>query len=158
MRIRPLMAKDRQMLQEMVIGVGVFTKEEVEVAMELIDIVLQNEHQKDYKIVCAVDDQDRPLGYICYGPVPMTQGTFDLYWIVIHPEVQGRNIGPSLMDYLEQEVKRVGGRMILADTSSISSYDKAQRFYRGEGFQEVARIADYYWEGNDRITYCKKIR
>lgn len=157
MRIRPLMLKDRESLRKMVVGTGVFTEEEVNVAMELIDIVLQNDNQRDYRIVCAVDGQDRLLGYICYGPVPMTEGAFDLYWIVIDPEVQGQKIGSELLNYLEQEVKGMRGRMILADTSSIPSYEKAHRFYLRRGFKEVARIADYYWEGNDRITYCKKL-
>ena len=141
----------------MVIETGVFTDEEVGVAMELIDIVLGEEGPKDYRIVCAADDQDQPLGYICYGPIPMTMGAFDLYWIVIDPGVQGRKIGSKLLDYLEEEVRGLKGRMILADTSSIPSYEKAQQFYLKKGFQEVARISDYYWEGNDRITYCKKL-
>jgi ribosomal protein S18 acetylase RimI-like enzyme len=157
MKIRPLASKDRERLRRMVIETGVFTDEEVEVAMELIDIVLGNENQKDYRIVCAVDDQDQALGYICFGPVPMTRGAFDLYWIVIDPRVQGQKIGSELLDYLEEEVRRIRGRMILADTSSLSSYEKAHRFYLKNGFKEVARIVDYYWEGNDRITYCKKI-
>lgn len=157
MKIRPLVSKDKERLRRMVIETGVFTGEEVGVAMELIDIVIGNEDQKDYRIICSVDDQDQPLGYICYGPVPMTQGTFDLYWIVIDPEIQGQKIGSELLDYLEKEVRRLKGRMILADTSSIPSYEKAQMFYLRKGFQEAARVADYYWEGNDRITYCKRI-
>ncbi len=157
MKIRPLVAKDRERLQRIVMETGVFTDEEVGVAMELIDIVLADERQKDYRIVCAVDEHEQVLGYICFGPVPMTQGTFDLYWIVIDPEVQGQKIGSGLLDYLEKEVKRLGGRMILVDTASIPSYEKAQKFYLKKGFQEVARISDYYWQGNDRITYCKKV-
>lgn len=157
MKIRTLISKDRERLRKIIIETGVFTKEEVGVAMELIDIVLNNGRQRDYKIVCAVDEQDHAMGYICFGPVPMTHGAYDLYWIVVDPTVQGREIGSKLIDYLEKEVKELGGRMILADTSSIPSYKKAQRFYQKKGFQEVARITDYYWVGNDRITYCKKL-
>jgi ribosomal protein S18 acetylase RimI-like enzyme len=157
MKIRPLVSKDKDKLHRMLIEAGVFTDEEIRVAMELIDIVLGDKTQKDYRIVCAVDGQDQPLGYLCYGPIPMTVGAFDLYWIVIDPGVQGRKIGSTLLEYLEEEVRGLKGRMILADTSSIPSYEKANRFYIKKGFQEVARISDYYWEGNDRITYCKKI-
>lgn len=157
MKIRSLVSKDRERLRKILIETGVFTDEEVEIALELIDIVLNNGRQKDYKIVCTVDEQDQAMGYICFGPVPMTQGTYDLYWIVVDPAAQGREIGSGLIDYLEKEVRELGGRMILADTSSIPSYKKAQKFYQKKGFQEVARITDYYWEGNDRITYCKKL-
>lgn len=157
MRIRPLASKDRERLRRMLNGTGVFTDEEVGVAMELIDIAIGHESQKDYIIVCAVDGLDQARGYVCFGPVPMTRGAFDLYWIVIDPEIQGQKIGSELLEYLEEAVRGMKGRMILADTSSIPSYEKAQRFYLKKGFQEVARIDDYYWEGNDRITYCKKI-
>jgi len=157
MRIRPLISGDREKLRQMIIGTSVFTDEEVDVALELIDIVLGDKKQKDYKIVCAVNEQDEPIGYICYGPIPMTEGAFDLYWIVTDPIVQGQKIGTNLLDYLVEEVRQLKGRLILADTSSIPPYEKANRFYLKKGFQEVARITDYYWEGNDRITYCKRI-
>ena len=157
MKIRPLTSKDRERLQRMVIETGVFTDEEVGVAMELIDIVIGDKNQRDYQIVFAVDDQDEPIGYVCYGPVPMTREVFDLYWIVIDPRVQGQKIGSELLNYIEEEVRGLKGRIILADTSSIPSYEKANQFYLKRGFKEVARIADYYWEGNDRITYCKKL-
>lgn len=141
----------------MVIEAGVFTDEEVDIAMELIDLVLGGQGQKDYQIACATDDQDRLLGYICYGPIPMTVGGFDLYWIVVDPGGQGQKVGSGLLNYMEEEARRSKGRMILADTSSIPSYERARAFYLKRGFKEVARIADYYWEGNDRITYRKKI-
>lgn len=134
-----------------------FTSEEIDVAIELIDIVWKDENQKDYKIHCMVDDQDQAVGYICYGPAPMTRGTFDLYWIVVDPDFQGKGIGSRLLFFLDEVVREMGGRMILADASSIPQYEKTQKFYLRNGFQEVARVADYYYPGNDRITFCKRI-
>jgi len=141
----------------MLIETHAFNQEEIDVAMELIDIVLTNESQKDYQIHCMVDERDQPVGYICYGLTPMTQGTFDLYWIVVDRNCQGRGIGSRLFDFLEKILKGIGGRLILADTSSIPQYEKGQRFYLEKGFKEVARVPDYYAPGNDRITYCKRI-
>jgi ribosomal protein S18 acetylase RimI-like enzyme len=104
-----------------------------------------------------VNDEDQPVGYVCYGPVPMTQGTFDLYWIVVDSRCQGQGVGSRLLHFLEEAVRETKGRMILIDTSSTPQYEKAQKFYLGHGFQEVARIPDYYHLGNDRITFCKKL-
>lgn len=157
MKIRSLVQKDRGSLRSMLIGTQVFTSEEIAVAMELIDIVLKDSDQKDYRVDCMVDDEDRPIGYICYGPVPMTQGAFDLYWIVVDPRFQGQRIGFRLLDFLEEVVRATGGRMILVDTSSIPQYEKTQKFYSRKGFQEVARVPDYYRPGNDRITFCKNL-
>jgi ribosomal protein S18 acetylase RimI-like enzyme len=157
MQIRALAHRDRKKLYSMLVGAQVFTREEIEVAMELIGIVLGDPNQEDYRIDCMVNDEDQPVGYVCYGPVPMTQGTFDLYWIVVDSRCQGQGVGSRLLHFLEEAVRETKGRMILIDTSSTPQYEKAQKFYLGHGFQEVARIPDYYHLGNDRITFCKKL-
>ena len=157
MKIRSLVPKDRARLHSMLIETLAFNQEEIDVAMELIDIVLGDENQNDYKIQCMVDDEDQAVGYVCYGPIPMTQGTFDLYWISVDPNFQGKGVGSRLLDFLEKKVREEGGRMILADTSTIPQYEKTKGFYIRSGFQEVARIPDYYYPGNDRITFCKRL-
>jgi ribosomal protein S18 acetylase RimI-like enzyme len=155
--IRSLVDKDRARLFSMLIRTRSFTSEEIDVAMELVDIVLRDPNHRDYRIHCMVDDQDQTIGFICYGPTPMTQGTFDLYWIAVDPDFQRQGVGSTLLVSLEEMVKAKGGRMILADASTIPHYEKTRRFYLKNGFQEVARIPDYYHPGNDRITFCKKL-
>ena len=157
MKIRQLFEKDRATLLSMLIKTRAFTSAEIDVAMELIDIVLKDRGQKDYQIECMVNDQDLAIGYICYGPTPMTQGTFDLYWIAVDPDYQEQGAGSRLLSSLEEVVKARGGRMILADTSSIPHFEKTQKFYLKNGFQEVAKIPDYYHPGNDRMTFCKRL-
>jgi ribosomal protein S18 acetylase RimI-like enzyme len=157
MKIRPLFENDRARLLSMLIKARAFTSEEIDVAMELIDIVLKDPIQKEYQIYCMVDDQDQAIGYICYGPTPMTQGTFDLYWIAVDPDFQEQGVGSKLLSFSEEMVKAEGGRLILADTSTIPHYEKTQNFYLKNGFKEVARIPDYYHPGNDRITFCRRL-
>jgi len=157
MEIRPLFEKDRATLLSMLIRTRAFTSAEIDVALELIDIVLKDRSQKDYQIECMVNDQDLVIGYMCYGPTPMAQGTFDLYWIAVDPDCQEQGAGSKLLSFLEEVVKARGGRMILADTSTIPHFEKTQKFYLKNGFQEVARIPDYYRPGNDRITFCKRL-
>jgi len=158
MKIRPLVGKDRTALLSVLIKTRSFTSAEIDVAMELIDIVLKDPIQKDYHVYCMVDVQDQAIGYICYGPTPMAQGTFDLYWIAVDPDFQGQRVGSTLLNFLEEVLEAEGGRLILADTSTIPHYEKTQKFYLKNGFQEVARISDYYHPGNDRITFCRRLR
>ncbi len=157
MKIRPLFEKDKTTLLSMLTRTQSFTSAEIDVARELIDIVLKDQIQKDYLIDCMVDDQNLAIGYVCYGPTPMAQGTFDLYWIAVDPDFQGQGAGSKLIRSLEEGVKARGGRMILADTSTVPHFEKTQEFYVKNGFQEVARIPDYYHPGNDRITFCKRL-
>jgi ribosomal protein S18 acetylase RimI-like enzyme len=157
MEIRSLVEKDRARLLSMLIKTRAFTSAEIDVAMELIDVVLKDPIQKDYQVYCLVDDQDQVIGYICYGPTPMTKGTFDLYWIAVDTEFQEQGVGSKLLSFLEELVKAEGGRLILADASTIPHYEKTLKFYLKNGFQEVGRVPDYYHPGNDRITFCKRL-
>jgi ribosomal protein S18 acetylase RimI-like enzyme len=157
MGIRALKRSDREKLQAVLTATGAFLPEEIGVAMELIDLVLTNPDQRDYTIQCLVDQLDQPIGYVCYGPAPMTERTFDLYWIAVAPGAQGLGAGSKLMAFVEDRLRSLKGRMILADTSSIAAYEKTHRFYEKNGFREVARVPDYYSRGNDRITYCKRL-
>jgi ribosomal protein S18 acetylase RimI-like enzyme len=157
MKIRLLARKDKAGLLSLLIKTKAFTSREIDVAMELIDIVFKDKKQRDYTVYCALNDQDKLLGYICYGPSPMTEGTFDLYWIAVDPEVQSQGVGSSLIGFLEERVGEMKGRMILAETASIGQYEKTLKFYARRGFTEVARVPDYYYPGNDRITFCKRL-
>ncbi len=40
---------------------------------------------------------------------------------------------------------------------AMELYDKTQKFCAKNGFREVAKIADYYHPGNDRITFCRRL-
>jgi len=157
MKIRSLFKKDRARLLSMLIKTRAFTSAEIDVAMELVDIVLEDPIQKDYQIYCMVDDQDQVIGYICYGSTPMALGTFDLYWIAVDPDFQEQGVGSKLISFLEELVKAEGGRLILADASTIPHYEKTLKFYLKNGFQEVGRVPDYYHPGNDRITFCRRL-
>jgi len=99
MKIRLLARKDKAGLLSLLIRTKAFTSREIDVAMELIDIVLKDRNQKDYAVHCAVNDQDKLLGYVCYGPSPMTEGTFDLYWIAVDPRFRARGWVRSWSDF-----------------------------------------------------------
>ncbi len=93
MLIRPMLdAADRDALREVIRATDMFTAEEEKVAVELMDTFLEQPCQSDYIVDVLEDDAGRPAGYVCYGPTPMTEGTFDLYWIAvrIRPPSTGR--------------------------------------------------------------------
>lgn len=152
--IRPLRREDRESLRQVLIETGVFTGEEVGIALELIDIVLEKPDQKDY-IIHVYDDGGEALGYYCIGPTPATQGTFDLYWIATKPAAQGKGIGGALDDHAINLVRSSGGRLVIAETSSQTKYEKTRKFYITRGYTELARIRDYYRMGDDLVVYGK---
>ena len=155
--VRPLEAGDRAPLEAILKGTGVFSPAEVAVAMELIDTALGNPGQKDYIIRTAAGEEGGVAGYYCVGPTPMTAGTFDLYWIAVSPEHGGMGVGKALLLHAEELVAGMGGTLIIAETSSKPSYDGTNRFYLKNAYREMARIRNYYAQGDDLIVYGKYI-
>lgn len=155
--IRPMEPADRPAVAEIVAAVGNFHAGEIDVALELIDVFLRDKNQKDYYVVVATDPESRVLGYACWGPVPMTRGTYDLYWIATHPKAQGRGFGRSLMTFVEGRVRQEKGRLLVLETSSKESYGNTVRFYRRLGYEEASRIRDFYDVGDDMLVFVKRL-
>jgi ribosomal protein S18 acetylase RimI-like enzyme len=154
--IRALRTGDLEGILGLARRTGVFTSEEVAVVRELVEAELNNPRQKDYRSLVAEAD-GHVVGFACYGPAPMTDGTYDLYWIFVHPSYQGRAIGRMLLAEVEAAVQRSKGRLLTVDTSSTQPYSAARRFYARRGFRRVAEVRDYYRVGDSRLTYVKQL-
>ena len=97
------------------------------------------------------------LGYACFGPNTLTAGTYDLYWIAVHPEARRHGIGHGLIARVEDEVRARGGRLILIDTSSTTSYAPARHLYRSCGYRREALVHDFYAPGDHLIIFSKSL-
>ncbi len=158
--IRQLETNDRSFIEKMVISSGKFNDVEIATALELVDEALgRGEEESGYLFaVLEYGKKHREVqGYACYGPVPLTQGAYDLYWIVVNPASQGKGLGRHLLKYVEADVLRRGGRMILIETSSQESYGATLLFYRNAGYKRVARIKNFYKIGDDKLVFQKEL-
>lgn len=97
------------------------------------------------------------LGFACYGSHPLTEGTFDLYWICTVRKAQGQGIAGALLRRVEEEVRTQGGRLLLVETSSTPAYAPARRFYEGQGFRYESVVHDFYSPSDDLLIYAKRI-
>jgi ribosomal protein S18 acetylase RimI-like enzyme len=127
----------------------------VECAVELVDLALQP-NNRDYKILVA-DRDGKLVGYVCYGPTPMTEGTHDLYWIASDPAVRGQGVGASLISGMEGDLRRLGARLIRVETSATEAYGPTRGFYASMKYMEEARIRDFYKVGDDLIILTKRV-
>jgi|WetSurMetagenome_2_1015567.scaffolds.fasta_scaffold438146_2 ribosomal protein S18 acetylase RimI-like enzyme len=155
--IRPMAHTDRAIIADMIVSAGNFNQAEIDCALELVDIYLANEKQTDYRVVVAQDGGAKVHAYACWGPVPMTIGAFDLYWIATRPEARGRGFGRALMDYVEGKALEMSGRLLVVETSSKASYADTVEFYRRLGYAENSRIRDFYDVGDDKIIFVKRL-
>lgn len=134
---------------------GVFTEEEVDTVRELWGDSRQGE-ESGYVFLVAREGE-AVLGYTCFGPRSLTEGTFDLYWLAVDPSAQGRGIARALIERAEQEVRQRGGRLLILETSGTPAYEPARRLYSSCSYRIEAVIRDFYHPGDDLYLYSKHL-
>lgn len=157
MKIRKMSPEDKAQVMKIIEDTAMFSKQEIAVAEELVDIFLKNKEQKDYDVYVA-DDNGVVTGYVCFGPILVTDGTYDLYWTAVSPDKQKKGVGKKLLAFVEEEVVRQGGRMMIIETSSREKYLPTQEFYRKNSYCLEARIKDFYSPGDDRMIFVKRFQ
>jgi len=155
MRIRPYNVPDRDRIRDILEGSKTFTDEEVVVALSVLDEAQKSPESGDYTVYCAQDEQEIVFGYICFGPIPMTDRCYDLYWICVDRTRKKRGIGTSLMEAMETDLRKRRVRHVYIDTSSTPPYDDARSFYEKHGYRSVSVFPDYYQAGDDKVVYRK---
>lgn len=123
-------------------------------AVELLDEHLAGD--EDYRFIGAFD-ADELIGYACWGPTPGTEGTWDLYWIVVARERQGTGIGSMLLRHVERTLATDHGRLVVVETSSRADYEPTRGFYEARGYTRTAVIPGYYAPGDDLVIYLKDL-
>lgn len=155
--IRKLQAEDRKQLVEMIDGTENFNSEEKSVAVELIDEAIEKPNHEYYNVY-VFENEGKVLGYHCVGKRALTDGVFDLFWIVVGPNAQNLGVGKKLLEHSENFVKENNGRWILAETSSKDSYTATRNFYLRNNYSIVSQIKDFYSVGDNLIVFGKYLR
>jgi ribosomal protein S18 acetylase RimI-like enzyme len=145
---------DCHAVRELVSGTGYFRADEIDIAVELVEERLARGADSGYEFVFA-EIGATLVGYACYGQIPCTISSYDLYWIAVDPEHQRNGIGRSLMKAVQERVLAVGGQRIYIDTSGKDQYSATRKFYERNGFNCDARLKDFYGPGDDRVIYAK---
>jgi len=134
-----------------------FNASDVAVAEEVIDSYLHDIKGSGYHVLVAESDTT-VAGYICYGPTPLTDGTWDMYWQAVAREKRGQGIGGALMKSAEMAIRQAQGRLAIIETSATPAYENTVRFHLGQGYEIIARIPDFYAPGDDKLILQKRLR
>jgi ribosomal protein S18 acetylase RimI-like enzyme len=153
--IEESLPEDREAIGAIAGRAEVFNPEEEATVLELFDASMQSS-DSGYAFFSA-KAEGRVVGFACWGPTPLTEGTYDLYWICTDCESRERGIGRGLFDAVAAAVRSLRGRMIVIETSSSDAYLPAIRFYERMGCRLASRIADYYRPGEDLLIYVNNI-
>jgi ribosomal protein S18 acetylase RimI-like enzyme len=149
-------SQDRDPILAFMQATGFFHDGEIQVAAEVLDEALKGGATGHYQSFTLLEHNE-PVGWVCYGPTPCTQGTFDIYWLGVSPRHQGRGYGRKLLQKAEQNIRSSNGKLIVIETSGRDTYDSTRGFYLATGYQEAARVADFYAPGDARVIYTKPL-
>jgi GNAT superfamily N-acetyltransferase len=149
-----LEASDRKPVEALIRATGFFNPEEIEVALELVDDRLANGESSHYRFLVA-EFEGRVAGYACWGPIPGTVASADLYWIVIHPDFQGKKIGAALLQAAEEWMASAGRTRVYVETSTRPQYLPTRAFYAACGYGLAAELADFYAPGDGKALFLK---
>lgn len=147
---------DVEAVRDLVRATGYFNDEEVAIAAELVAETLSRGDEAGYSYLFAEQD-GRVVGYSCYGLVPCSSVSWDLYWIAVHPSQQGAGLGRRLLRETERRVRAAGGLALYAETSGKPQYASTRAFYEKSGYATAGVFADFYALGDAKYTYCVRL-
>ena len=155
MKIRTeLRPEDRAPLETLLRATGFFNPQELEVALELVDERLTHAERSHYRFL-VLEGDDEVLGYACWGPIPGTVASADLYWIAVHPDRQGQGLGRALLDAAETWIAREGRTRVYLETSTRPQYVPTRAFYLRCGYEITTELPDFYAPGDGKAIFLK---
>lgn len=150
--IRPTRDTDHDALIGLALACGLFEPAQAELLAELLRCPSS----------CDVWFTDElagvPVGVAYLAPEKMTLGTWNLYWIAIHPAHQRHGRGRAMLEHVENWLRERNERLLIVETSGTEDFENVRRFYRANGFEAEARIRDFYDAGVDKVVYRKSTR
>ncbi len=144
-------------LVAMAAATGFFKEYEVQALREVLDD-FHNENYEYGHQAALLSDKKQTLGFVYYAPAPMTEGTWQLWWIVVRNDLQGQGLGGFLLDKVEKHSMELGGRVMFIETSSQEKYEPTRKFYLKYNYSLEARMRDFYAAGDDMVVFRKSFQ
>ena len=151
-----ILPSDPEAISRIVQSSGFFSRDEIALARELAEEKLDQGNASSYQFLFA-EDEDSVIGYTCFGLIPATSGSYDLYWIAVEEQSRGMGLGKDLMKRTEKIIYTMGGRRIYVETSSRDQYKTTHGFYENCGYRQEALLKDFYAPGDSKIIYVKTL-
>lgn len=151
MTIRPVTRDDLKGLKGIIEATGLFPAEMLDAMTERF--FADNTSPEMWLTL----DDGGPVALAYLAPERMTQGTWNLLLIAVHPSRQGQGVGATLTRHIENSLENSGERVLLVETSGLPEFERTRAFYRRLGYGEEARIRDFYQAGEDKVIFRKAL-
>lgn len=147
---------DLKNVEEIIKSSGFFLDHEIPVAVGLVEEWLSEKEKSGYYFI-FIDFSDRPAAFACYGEIPCTVGSYDLYWIASHDDYRGKGLGTLLLNEVERKIKEINGRLLYIETSMKDLYAPTRHFYLKNKYKKEAVFKNFYNIGDHKVIYSKEL-
>jgi ribosomal protein S18 acetylase RimI-like enzyme len=151
--IRVITPQDSAAVSALAVASGLFPSD----AIGFLDKMMSDYFggNRDAGHVCVIDVEDEPLGVAYYQPALATDRTWYLTMIAVRRDKQGQGYGAGLIAYVEKALQESGQRLLLVETSGLEDFALTRTFYTTCGYEQEARVRDYYAAGEDMVLFRK---
>lgn len=153
--IRSTTSDDTAAILGLAVSSGLFPPDATDEVAGVLASALNGDLGPDH--VWLTDDDGGPVGVAYYAPERLTEGTWNLYMLAVRPDRQRQGRGAALVRHVERELAARGARLLLIETSGLGRFEQTRAFYRALGYDEEARIRDFYKAGDDKVVFRKAL-
>lgn len=150
---------DPQIIRNIAASTGFFDKEDIDTNYQLAhDWIKTNQNNRKCDVdFLLVEMEGKTIAYACFGKIPTTESSYELYWLSTHNEYRGCGVGRLLMRQLIDKISQSGGTKLFVKTDGTEQYLPTRRFYESCGFMQEACLKGYYGDKDDCCIYSYKI-
>lgn len=148
--------EDVNNIREIVTSTRFFRDDEIKIATELAKERLAAGPASGYNFLFA-EIEGKVVAYCCYGPVPCSLVSYDIYWIATKADLQGKGVGSTLLGKVESVISSLGGESVFLETSSKKMYEPTLGFYQRNGYATEAILSDFYERGDGKVILRKRL-
>ena len=153
--IRPAIPHDEPALMALANETGMFREGELEALAGMVSEYFAGILGDDHFWV--VDDDGGLQGAAYYAREMMGYGVWNLYFIGVRQAGRRQGRAGALLRNVEHALQARGARLLIIETSGVDAFEPARRLYRQNGYDEEARIREFYDAGEDKIIFRKKL-
>ncbi|MBY0588124.1 GNAT family N-acetyltransferase [bacterium] len=156
MTIRAIRLEDTDDVIALSEATGLFGPSELEELRETLASFTRGALGSDHFWLGNVD-RDQIVAVVYFAPEAMTRGTWNLHMIAVRPDRQRHGLGAIMLRHVEQTLRERSERLLLVETSGVPEFEGQRTFYRKNGYEEAARIRDFYALGDDKVVFLKDL-
>ncbi|MDQ6423025.1 GNAT family N-acetyltransferase [Paenibacillus sp. LHD-117] len=113
--------------------------------------------QGDCTFWFARNEHGKIAGINCIAQNEQGTGGYNWDYLVVHKDYRRSGLAARFIEEMFRYLQEQDARYIVTYTCDLPEYAAIQRMFLKLGFSLVGRCPDYYYDGEDRLIYHRKL-